>query len=827
MSLHFNAQNPFASLASFSNGQPYITEAEREYFCTEACQFFSEKAYMDEHVTIPEPLQARFGEDLACLLGIKRLPFSEKQRTLAAVEKVTSYYFTGLNKKFQMLHPKPGSWASASDPTTHDKHLHTVTTPLTVAPNLPAASRWFDPEKPFESIACFSDRGTLLNHQEQRTMVAAICHFFLSRAQENKTVEIPDEYKTRFSNTDLPLVVNLIPRIFDDSENKKLVKQRVIAAIQKVCKVEFISLDKRDRIYQTYNSSVTHGAFPGWIRASFAQSDARTYTVEQAARGYVEVEPIHLEEMTPLLALMLQQFQYNPLELSAVEVAGTVETALTLLAFAKKWSLTKLIAKIEEWLKQQPKSREVDTAICSVLHKDGVYESVYNSRHRLLEPDVMALSEEAIYQTFRFNSNFIRGGFGVFHGLPDTTTFKTLVRYRQATQDKKEHELVDSYIARKVTDSSGERSFFISVLGLLFTKSEGEFVVQLDRIIENEEIDYPHQVAFLESAPVRQFFTACPGTRYADVVEYIKSYATDIAPLMVRLREAFKGARLPAASTVKELASAVEKRYESKTARVHTLLTAFDGEFTLFEECCNKPRATLDEALKRRLIKSTVKVDTATKYCEIFRSDAMQEFFRANDFLPTGKLIEQLLDFAVKQVKARETLSSLSTDFYPSEYNKEKLDNLERFLVAWGSQNVDVIRLFELLDQYKLIERLKYDTVPLIEETALPIPSQAELARVYVLMRFVEPFIQKKGLAYFAHARMKYLNLHSELSKNHMAEQFTEEVKKLPWEELKELQTTLATRETEALFSKFGLLPIKQFFETKLNDHIKAASSWW
>lgn len=109
MSVKFNVEKPFESIANFCNNSPFFNQNEKSRFIEETRQYFAKKAYWDEDVVIPESYKKRFSTDVATLLGTACLPRSERMRLLATIQKVTNSHFNGLNEAFQVYQMKDRS----------------------------------------------------------------------------------------------------------------------------------------------------------------------------------------------------------------------------------------------------------------------------------------------------------------------------------------------------------------------------------------------------------------------------------------------------------------------------------------------------------------------------------------------------------------------------------------------------------------------------------------------------------------------------------------------------------------------------------------------
>ncbi len=913
MSIKFNSEKPFDSLAMFSNAQAYLTDEQKDSFGLEVSQFFSEKGYMDQSIPIPAEYRERVLDDLAILLGIKALAHPEKMRTLAAVEKVTGCHFSGLNRKFQVypLEVERGGklatrwgWVSAEaciesvlkepsitqnaegfDPNgaiiRHDQPIltehETYNKQFIPAPTQKSStesvafSRLFNPEQPFESIARFSDRFAILNHTEQKSMVVTIRNFFISKALEGQTVELPENYRERFSKVDLKLLIDLLHDTFPDSENKELEKHRFIAAVQKVTQLQFTSLKKEDRVYQTvmdYKTahSVAHDKFSGWLRHGDV---ARTFTAEEENCGYVKAQPIHLEGMTPLLALTLQQFQYRSPNLDAVEVAGKVESAIALLCLAREYSWTKLRGEIEGKLNSVERSSKFQTSVARMLHRSGVHEAMKDIGIEILRPDTEYLSDEALYQLLRYNLTFLdSSNFDSIIGVSigeKKPNLKALIRYRKEIQNGELSKQIDEYIVDYFVRLTFNyeylqdkiKKFIADRIESVFRASEPiELAVQLDKQLQSYSFSEEERIKlakFFDTPEVRQFFIdASSREKLDDLINGIGTFFQVLQPSIERFIEASCNWQERADSCPVEFSSAlndligiVSKRYQDKKARVEQVLVAFENCFgsrsygdnrtpleMFFKARCN-PNGRFDETLKSYLSEVTIAGKSAKMICTILAREDFCAFLAENDIPPSAlQLFGQFLESQFTRNKVCECIEQLAKSLSYKKSRSDQLSNVEAFLKGWKSlpettpQENASSCLFVIHDQYDRAKELLMSLSLLEDPNIVHLGLERSVIEMHInileracfIRRFLDTFIaeDKSDLKFFFYQRMPD---HKHISK-YDVESFDKEVQKIPFQDAEELLSALTKEEAHTLFAEYNFLPQKEFFETRLKAYI-------
>lgn len=488
--LEFNEKAPFESIAAFSNGRHWLPLNDQAKFILQMWDFFKELAYYDQSVEIPEAFKERFSKiDLPNLLGalpqvLKDANLNDAQRMLATIEKVTSTHFSAFAGKYQVyqlnikfpapdeepianawgwvgcddaashrlmaaLHPEFGSHAFDESIKGYGKaefdNIKRITiknylTALTMFQNKQSpfiypvgneaaatkTSRFFDPDKPFESIARFVDRFSVLDNEEHNQLFWTIYWFFSRKAVKNEHIEIPPSLLERFSVVDLPFLIDHFPEGEFDKHpfiKTQYEKHRLIAAIQQATKKRFVNIPFGDQLFTTrlqYNSSSEKemNISTGWLKWFFVKDSnlcvAQPFP-QSKVRGCVDGDPIVLDGITPLLSLALQQLQYFEDNSPELEAAGYVESALELLGFAKMWKMERLKESIRGFIgrqsrgsgdKQSKEFIEFSTACGKFLHKSGVISALIEIGIDYLRPDPKGLSSEELSNVLRFNIEY-------------------------------------------------------------------------------------------------------------------------------------------------------------------------------------------------------------------------------------------------------------------------------------------------------------------------------------------------------------------------------------------------------------------------------------
>jgi len=919
VSIKFNVEKPFDSMAMFSNAQAFLTEEQKDSFSVEASQFFSEKGYRDEAIEIPAEYRERFLDDLAILLGIKALDHPEKMRTLAAVEKVTGCHFTGLSREFQVYpleverpeklatrwgwvaaldckglglnEPAINSNTEGYDPqgaiirtaapvlTEHETYTRKfipAPTPKSSAEAV-APSRFFNPEQPFESIARFSDRFSILNHQEQKSMVATVRNFFLSKAAEEKTVELPANYRERFSKVDLKLLLDLLPQTFSDRDKEKFEKDRFIAAVQKVTQLQFTSLKKEDRVYpivMDYKTAhtVAHNQFSGWLGHGNAEI---TFTAAEENCGYAKAQPIHLEGMTPLIALTLQLFQYEYAHRDALMVKGHVEPLVDLLCLARKYSwntlrdlsFTKLQDAIVLALKRANTDSNFHTTIARMLHKSGVQQAMKDFKMGILQPDTESLSDEALYQTLRYNLSYLNGTnfasiVNCSIGRKTPNNLIALIRFRREIQEEQLCKQIDEYVAEYIFGLAFKESYnkynikkFIAdrIQNILRASEPTDLAPQLDRQLwsyQFSEKEGTQLIDLFERQDVRQFLIETQSREKPDdIINDIRTYYQVLKPSTVRVEEAFshwqaKEDSCPAqfSSALKQLCEIVSKRYQDKRARVERVFVALDNCLgnrsnnlleMFFEAYCN-PGDRFDKTLQSRLPKINVKEASVKKICSILATEDFRLFLMENDIdLSAIDLLRQYLESEIKRNKVSDSIKNLRYELLYEKSEGNQLSSAIAFMKGWKSSpdttpEANPSCLLENRDRYDRAEQLLKSFSLLAQKESITLrpcdwseckKSIDELETACFIRSFLDTFVaeDKRKIKNFFHDQMLYI---CKRIYDHHHEGFDKRIKEIPFEDAEALLNAIEKQEAQVLFAEYNFLSQKEFFINRLKAYI-------
>ena len=222
--------------------------------------------------------------------------------------------------------------------------------------------------------------------------------FFFELAQSNKSVKPLDP--ERFSKVDLKFLLTLIP-------NEPFERHRFIAAVQKVTQLQFTALAEEDQVYplEMRFTDTPQEISYGWLTKGFVK-DSKLEIKQPTESGHMELAPIRLEQMNPLLMLALQQLQYSSMTFNEAEVTGKVELAIELYQLAEKCAWNSLKRATIDWFQECAKTCEATkwhSAIASTLHNPACFAFFKHQTRDWLSPDTSSLSEESLYQTLRFN----------------------------------------------------------------------------------------------------------------------------------------------------------------------------------------------------------------------------------------------------------------------------------------------------------------------------------------------------------------------------------------------------------------------------------------
>lgn len=97
----FNEEDPFYSIAEFSNGFSTLDVQQKKSFCEHVHRFFMQKAYFDQNVPIPEQYLTRFSNTYLPLILSINAGSVKNAQLVATISKVTGTIFTELREKEQ------------------------------------------------------------------------------------------------------------------------------------------------------------------------------------------------------------------------------------------------------------------------------------------------------------------------------------------------------------------------------------------------------------------------------------------------------------------------------------------------------------------------------------------------------------------------------------------------------------------------------------------------------------------------------------------------------------------------------------------------------
>lgn len=463
----FNCEKPFKSIELFFNGRHFLQNDDVCHFISQMEAFFKQMAFQGKHVAIPDLYKDRFSHIYLPMILEDRLKvFKEAndddvRRLLATIEKITSIHFSLLSRKYQIAtfeieNPIDSEvplattwgWVCSEDEknvrvlitlgsalrvlTTCQNQVRPFDSPLDDEKPISASglSPFFNPQKPFKSIARFVDHFSFLNNKEHNQLFHTIMKFFLNKAAKNQSVDIPPKYIKRFSVLDLKFLMDHFPA---NTNTKNYVRRRhrLIAAIQKVTQKRFLQIPENDQLYVTVCRTVD---FPkghyGWLRKSFVD-DTTLSSYQKSGEGsvlsYVDCKPIQLDGINHFQSLVLEQLQYPAVnETMLKELDAYVRQALEgnrvsaeflsevfeLIYFAEIWEMQPLQSAIVTFIKSQPyfwkdsdtgEFREFSTVCGRHLKKEGVNKFLNRAGITYLKPEKGHLNQDEQLAVLEFN----------------------------------------------------------------------------------------------------------------------------------------------------------------------------------------------------------------------------------------------------------------------------------------------------------------------------------------------------------------------------------------------------------------------------------------
>ncbi len=787
----------FAKCADFSNQYIYLSSHEKATFLAEVRTFFERKAYLAEYCTIPDAYQERFAKsDLPILLGTNSLPAFERRRLLAIIEKVTRCHFNGLHKAFQIVqletdHYTPhGSaklatswnWASAIDCSPPEVEVKAELSGAPVSgwekaliihsrdndPSLFFNSQFngslaheftkgvanldwaFDPAKPIESIMRFTDHHPVLCREDQGTVFMNIHRFVISMAIADKSLEIPAEYRERFCWIDMLFLSDFHSNCFHSGENIQFEKHRFIAAIQKVTGLQFTTLKESDQVYLVRlrylgQQAIPQDTFSCWLMKEFVQDSIfkdRLFSSDQELDGAVKAEPITLDDMNPLLAVTLMQFQYPPIKLNEIEVVGRFELSFELFQNARKWSMNNLQKAIISSLKKANESTtdkvKLHSAIASLLPRPEVLDVVRQViGEDILNPDSEHDSDTTLLAALRFNTrsltpsncnDIVKASVG-----DKRKRFRILSHYRQELGFSEAGLTIGNYLSRKLftsmegplnsSDYSGIvltrlRSFLSSAINALFQESKipqnawresdkksTDCAVILDELISADDRDKDRLLTLLQQQSVILCFKEkqC-GNKREQLINAIRSFYDQLLPVKKLVRassqdwiECFEETSLDAKSKFKifwvnleQLMQIVTARYQDKRARVQSVLCAINESLLhpILKVCHESANYAFMNTLPDMLADKKTSVAELRRLAHLFSMDRLRIFFKENDFDAFGQLIQDYLLYRIQRCEVDGYLRSFGRDLSDANcLSSEKLPGIKLFISEFKSQS--------------------------------------------------------------------------------------------------------------------------------------------
>jgi len=810
MTIKFDAANPLNSIETFSMNQAYLDEKNKQEFTQEAREFFVEKGYFDESVELPSNGLERFYKILPIFLGACDLPPVEKLRLLATIEKVTQRHFSLSNPEYNVLSKeKEGCWRwnaqGIIDHETYAKQFFPAIAHRELS-RQETPSRWFNPDKPHDSLCRFASRYSLLNHPEQKAMVKTIVQFCISKVLTDQNVKQPGE----INRAKLQEVEKLILGL----EAGELERDRFSAAFKKIFDCGGDQLCLTSGFYQGRN-------IHGWLRKEFVQEQHQ--------------ETLTLEGLTPQLALALQLFQYSPLNLEPLEVAGKIKSAMELWSFARTNELTKLQYQVGDFLlKEHSHSRaKFDAAIASMLPNEDVLVFLGLMKVKELTPE--SGSDDALFQALTFNMSNLQGDLDeeTFKRFACSCNLRVLTLYLNHIRDEK---LRLSFMNHLNSYAWNHLKYFPSsnapiIIGMIVDTlySNGDFNYQLDCNFTSG--DQEALLEFFTTPKIVQFFK---DIGQMEKLEAFKQSITTI-PATHKLRDAFsnwyQNKEGQFVTCLNEEIECVNSRYQDPLHKTEKLLCHFEESAypRHLPKLCkaffkNSDRVTnwilesykapknmtfhIDSSdfLARNF---TVSRDALIRIRNLLDSHELREFFKDK----VGLQLKQCLDFMLLENEVQHSLKSLL----------KKLENGEKLEETCNLLNQDksdlkhsdrLIALHRLLKADNLIVTLPPTT--LIQCDPIGKVKIDDLRSVGFCSEFIKP--NEFSLDF----RVWFKDAASAILKQEAYPQ-----PKVTVKEAKSLKTALTSSEGIKILSKWKATSVKDELFPILESFIKKESSWW
>lgn len=701
-------------------------------------------------------------------------------------------------------------------------------------------SYWWNAKKPFESIAQFTDRFSVLNPKEQSAAFATIRDFFFDLAQSNQNISplTPE----RFSLVDLKFLLSLIP---NDPDSKNFERHRFIAAIQKVTRLQFTALAEEDQVYPlemryTDSSEIPQDVSSGWIRKDFAKGSnlkLRDPNAREIGCGYIDAEPICLDQMNPMLALALQQVQYASMTFNEAEVAGKVATAFELLQFAEKWGLSRIKEATRIWLKEtcsgkatyrtDPNNQQMPklhSAVSSALHNKEFFKSMDRGADRIwykLVPDTASLSEESIYHTLRYNlddytlrNNVHRAKELAINtiGSPNPKTIKALIKFSKEVPEEAQLA-IDGVICDLISEYFGlHRQIVPYIYGT--TVLDPELAIALDNNLDKEKMLELGKL-LLNQPGIGQFFADIGrAEQFESLATSVRHYCQLQMPSSGRLADAFEAWSpksindpIPAyfSPLLNELIKVVSIRYQNKNTRVVKVLSALlNGEERSFSSFVKADPESFENSF-RFYPEKPISVNNGRKLCAILASKDIQTFLVENG-VTTVELFREFLDLHIAKTEIDLSLTAVENNLnfkQPDEVELKRIDGFVkelRSIPSNASLREFTSRTRELLSKCALVQEIKgTDMITLPHKK--PKVLVASLTKAYARRTFLETLfpVEKQTQRKFISDRLNSFNQtdKSELQKR---EEFEREVKNLSFDAAQELFLRLDSVQAVTLF---------------------------
>ncbi len=705
------------------------------------------------------------------------------------------------------------------------KFTPSVTFDLPSAVAIP--SFWWNEQKPFESIAQFTDRFSVLNSEEQRAAFATIRDFFFELAQSNKSVRPLNP--ERFSKVDLKFLLTLIP-------NKPFERHRFIAAVQKVTQLQFTALAEEDQVYplEMRFTDTPQEISHGWLTRDFVK-DSKWVMKQPTESGHMELEPIRLEQMNPLLALALQQLQYGSMTFNEGEFAGKIELAVELYQFAEKWNWRSLKRATIEWYqecgkKYEDKNALWDSAIASALHNPACFAFFKAQTRNRLSPDTSSLSEESLYQTLRFNFDDYEIRDVRSHresvlrhvGKPNPKFLKALIRYSKGAREQAKPD-IDNIICDLTSEYFG-LSYRIAKYLLGNTDArDSELATTLDREGAKELSNLPK---LLEQPHVGQFFAEINRTeQFESLALSVRQHVQTQQPACERLTEAFK-AWSPSKTNdplpdhfsplLTELMKIVSARYQDKKSRVVQVLSPLSDCDNLFSSFVGADPARFEQAFCGWWDKKhQMSVADVRKLSTLLANKDLQAFLVENG-VTTAELFRSFLDHQIAKIEVDLSLVALLNTVENKQTDEEQLKRIEGFI-----KEFKIITQVASLQNFTMLTR-ELQKCSLFQEAKGPElisfggeamnsqPNIDSIIKAYARRTLIETLIPNQTLRNFLSDRISSYAKPDKTERQKM-EEFDREVKSLSYDAAQTILTIVSSEQAIKLFEENNLTAAREF----------------